>query len=108
VQAGGFRDHFAELQAAGAAVLGISPDPVKKLKSWHDKQGFPFDLVSDEDHAVLAKIGAWGEKKMYGKTYEGVIRSHLVIGPDGTILDEQIKVSPKDSVERALAFVKGG
>jgi len=92
--------------AAGAVVLGISPDPVEKLRKWREKQGYPFDLLSDVDHAVLAKLGAWGEKKNYGKTYEGVIRSHWVIGPDGHVLDEQIKVSPADSVARAMAFLK--
>jgi peroxiredoxin Q/BCP len=56
---------------------------------------------------VLAKYGAWGEKKMYGKTYEGVIRSHFVIGEDGRLLEAQIKVSPDQSVERALAFLTG-
>ena len=57
---------------------------------------------------VLAKLGAWGEKKNYGKTYEGVIRSHWVIGPDGRILDEQIKVSPADSVALAEKFLSDG
>ena len=55
---------------------------------------------------MLAKLGAWGEKKNYGKTYEGVIRSHWVIGPDGAILDEQIKVSPAESVARAMATLQ--
>ncbi len=75
------------------------------LKKWHDKQAFPYDLLSDVDHAVLARLGAWGEKSMYGKKYEGVIRSHWIIGPDGKILDEQLKISPKDSVAKAVAFL---
>jgi peroxiredoxin Q/BCP len=101
-QACGFRDAYAEVEAAGAVVLGLSPDPVGKLQRWREKQNFPYDLLSDPDHAVLEAYGAWGEKKMYGKTYEGVIRSHWVIGPDGTLLDQHIKISPKDSVARAL------
>jgi thioredoxin-dependent peroxiredoxin len=106
IQADGFRDHHAEIAAAGAVVLGISPDPVEKLKRWQEKEGLPYDLLSDVDHAVLAKLGAWGEKKNYGKTHEGVIRSHWVIGPDGRIIDEQIKVSPADSVARAMATLR--
>ena len=88
-------------------MLGISPDPVAKLKKWHDKEAFGFDLLSDEDHAVLEKYGAWGEKSMYGKKYFGVVRSHWVIGPDGKVLDEQIKISPQDSVEKGTALVLG-
>jgi len=84
-------------------VLGISPDPVDKLKRWHDKEGFGFDLLADPDHKFLEKYGAWGEKKLYGKTYLGVIRSHWVIGPDGKVVDEQLKVSPAKSVELGVA-----
>ena len=107
-QACGFRDAYADVEAAGAVVLGLSPDPVAKLNRWREKEGFPYDLLSDPDHAVLEKYGAWGEKKLYGKTYEGVIRSHWVIGPNGKLLDQQLKVSPKDSVARALAFLQAG
>ncbi|MBD3219641.1 thioredoxin-dependent thiol peroxidase [bacterium] len=105
-QACGFRDAYADIEGAGAVVLGISPDPVGKLQRWREKQSFPYDLLSDPDHAVLERYGAWGEKKMYGKTYEGVIRSHWVIGPDGTLLDQHIRISPKDSVARALEFLQ--
>ena len=56
---------------------------------------------------MLAKYGAWGEKKMYGKTYEGVLRSHFIIGADGTLLHQQIKVSPDQSVAAALEFLAG-
>ena len=88
-------------------MLGISPDPVEKLKRWHDKEQFGYDLLSDEDHRVLEKYGAWGEKSMYGKKYFGVVRSHWVIGPDGKVRDERIKISPKDSVAEGTAFVLG-
>jgi len=106
-QACGFRDGYPEVEAAGAVVLGLSPDPVAKLQRWREKQGFPYDLLSDEDHAVLARFGAWGEKQMYGKAYEGVIRSHWVIDEQGILVDQHVKVSPKDSVARALACLKG-
>ncbi len=88
-------------------MLGLSPDPVAKLRKWHDQEAFGFDLLADEDHAVLEKYGAWGEKSMYGKKYFGVVRSHWVIGPDGMVLDEQLKVSPADSVARGTAVLLG-
>jgi peroxiredoxin Q/BCP len=105
-QACGFRDDHAAVEEAGAVVLGLSPDPQARLQRWREKQGFPYDLLSDPDHEVLDRYGAWGEKRMYGKTYEGVIRSHWVIGPDGTLRDQQLKISPGDSVARALAFLQ--
>jgi peroxiredoxin Q/BCP len=107
-QACGFRDIHADLADAGAVVLGISPDEPAKLARWREKQQFPYDLLSDPDHKVLEKIGAWGEKTMYGRTFEGVIRSHVVIDEQGKVADVRIKISPKDSVARALEFVQGG
>jgi peroxiredoxin Q/BCP len=88
-------------------VLGISPDTVEKLKRWQDKESFGYDLLSDPDHRILEKYGAWGEKKLYGKTYMGVIRSHWVIGPDGKVVDEQLKISPAKSVELGVASLVG-
>lgn len=78
-----------------------------KLKRWQDKEKFGYDLLSDPDHKILEKYGAWGEKKLYGKTYMGVIRSHWVIGPDGKVVDEQFKVSPAKSVELGVAALLG-
>ena len=89
-------------------MLGLSPDPVEKLKKWHDKEEFGYDLLSDPDHRILEKYGAWGEKKLYGKTYMGVIRSHWVIGPDGRVMDEQLKISPAKSIEKGVAVLLGG
>ena len=88
-------------------MVGISPDPVQKLKRWHDKEEFGFDLLSDPEHTTLEKYGAWGEKKNYGRTYMGVIRSHWVVGPDGKIMDEQLKISPVKSVELGVASLLG-
>lgn len=101
-QACGFRDEMPRIEAANTAVLGISPDAPDALKQWQTDENLPYDLLSDPGHQVLEAWGAWGEKSMYGKTYMGVIRSHWVIGEDGTIIDEQLKVSPKKSVEKAL------
>jgi peroxiredoxin Q/BCP len=84
-QACDFRDSLAELNDAGLAVLGISPDQPAKLAKFRDKEGLTFPLLSDPDRAVLQAYGAFGEKKLYGKTTVGVIRSTFVIDADGTI-----------------------
>ncbi len=104
-QACGFRDEWPVFETNDATVIGISPDMPDALKLWQQDENLPYTLVSDPDHAVLEAWGAWGEKSMYGKKYMGVIRSHWVIGPDGTVLDVQLKVSPKKSVEKAISFL---
>jgi peroxiredoxin Q/BCP len=107
-QACGFRDAFPKIQTAKAVVLGISPDTPEDLRGWKDKEKLPYTLLSDPDHAVLGAWGVWGEKSMYGKKYMGVIRSHWVIDEQGVIADAQIKVSPEESVSRALASLESG
>ena len=84
-QACDFRDSMASLQAANYVVLGISKDSVAKLKKFEDKEGLTFPLLSDEDLKVHHHYGVYGEKMMYGKTVQGVIRSTFVVGPDGTL-----------------------
>src|SRR5881227_423009 len=74
-QACDFRDNLSVLRHADVAVVGISPDPPAKLREFRDKHGLPFPLLSDPDKKVLTAYGAWGEKKLYGKTVTGVIRS---------------------------------
>lgn len=101
-QACGFRDQFPQVTESNAVVLGISPDEPAAQKKWKDAENLPYDLLSDPDHAVLEAWGAWGERSMYGKKYFGVIRSHWVIDADGTVIDVQVKISPKDSVEKAV------
>lgn len=101
-QACGFRDNFPTIQAAGATVLGISPDMPEALAKWRNKMGFPYPLLSDPEHQTADAYAVWGEKKMYGKTYEGIIRSHFVIDADGRLEDVQFKVSPQVSVDAAL------
>ncbi len=105
VQACGFRDHFAQIETANAAVLGISPDAPAALAQWIEAESLPYDLLSDPDHRVLEAWNAWGEKSMYGRTYQGVIRSHWIIGEDGAVIDEQIGISPKKSIEAALKLL---
>ncbi|MFB0833167.1 thioredoxin-dependent thiol peroxidase [Arthrobacter halodurans] len=84
-QACDFRDSLASLAAAGYRVVGVSPDAPAKLKKFQETEGLTFPLLSDEDHAVASAYGAWGEKKNYGKTYQGLIRSTVVVGEDGRV-----------------------
>ncbi|MFM2031669.1 MAG: peroxiredoxin [Chloroflexota bacterium] len=102
-QACGFRDRTPELQTVNAVVYGISPDSVASHAKFKKKFDLPFPLLADTDHAVCEAYGVWNEKSMYGKKYMGVTRSHVVIGPDGRLLDVQIKVTPEESVKRAVA-----
>ncbi len=102
-QACGVRDHRAEYARAGAVVLGVSPDPVAKLKKFADKHGLDFPLLADADHAVATKYGVWVEKSMYGKTYWGVQRSTFVIDADGTVRHVIPKVKPATHDEQVLA-----
>lgn len=101
-QACGVRDHLPDYEAAGATVLGISPDPVKKVKKFHDKQGLNFTLLGDEDHAVCEQYGAWVEKSMYGKTYWGAQRATFVVDADGKVVTVFPKVKPKEHDELVL------
>jgi peroxiredoxin Q/BCP len=95
-QACGIRDRVEDYDAAGAVVLGVSPDPVKAVKKFHDKQGLNFTLLADEDHAVAEQYGVWVEKSMYGKTYMGNERTTFVIGEDGKVAEVLRKVKPKE------------
>jgi thioredoxin-dependent peroxiredoxin len=95
-QACGVRDHRADYAKAGAVVLGISPDPVAKVKKFHDKQALNFQLLADEGHHVADAYGVWVEKSMYGKTYFGNERTTFVIGPDGRVVEVLRKVKPAE------------
>ncbi len=95
-----FRDSLASLTAAGYAVVGISPDPVEKLDAFVSEQALTFPLASDTAHEVLEAYGAWGEKKNYGKTYVGVIRSTVVVGKDGAVELAQYNVKATGHVAR--------
>lgn len=101
-QACGFRDAHPVIEEQNAVVLGISPDGVASHHAFRSKYALPFTLLVDADHAVADAYGVWGEKKMYGRSYEGIIRSHFVIDETGRVADAQVKVSPADSVSRAL------
>lgn len=102
VQACGFRDAFPRIARARAVVLGLSPDKPKALLNWKKKEKLPYDLLSDPNHVILEAWGAWGQKSLFGRKYMGVIRSHWLIDENGVIIDEQIGVSPEQSIERGL------
>lgn len=105
-QACGFRDRFPRIETANAAVIGLSPDQPRDLAKWKAKESLPYTLVSDPDHQVAEAYGAWGEKQSYGKTYDGILRGHAIIGPDGTLEDLRTRISPDESVELAVAFLE--
>jgi len=102
-QACGVRDHRADYSTAGATVLGVSPDPVAKVKKFHDKHDLGFTLLADEDHAVCELYGTWAEKSMYGKKYWGALRATFVIDAGGKVAKVFPKVSPKTHDEQVLA-----
>jgi peroxiredoxin Q/BCP len=104
-QACSIRDRSDEYANAGVKVLGVSPDPVAKVKRFHDKQSLNFTLLSDTDHAVCDAYGVWVEKSMYGRKYWGAQRSTFIIDRDGIVRHVIEKASPKthdDEVLKAL------
>ena len=104
------RDHQADYAAAGATVLGVSPDPVAAIKKFHGGQGLNFTLLADEDHAVAERYGTWGEKSNYGRTYTGVNRMTFIIDADGVVAHVIPKASPKTHdavVLKALDELRG-
>ena len=104
-QACGIRDHSADYDAAGATVLGVSPDSVADIKKFHGGQGLNFTLLADADHAVADLYGTWGEKSMYGRTYMGVARSTFIIDANGVVAHVIPKASPKTHDEQVLALL---
>jgi thioredoxin-dependent peroxiredoxin len=105
-QACGVRDRDADYKAAGARVIGVSPDEVGAVKKFAEKFDLGFTLLADADHAVADAYGAWVEKSMYGKKYMGVQRATFLIDSEGKIARVFPKVSPKthdDVVLKALA-----
>jgi peroxiredoxin Q/BCP len=95
-QACGVRDHQADYSDAGAVVLGISPDPVAKIRKFHDKHGLSFPLLADEDHAVAESYGVWVTKSMYGRSYLGNERTTFIIDPAGRVAEVLRKVKPAE------------
>jgi peroxiredoxin Q/BCP len=98
------RDHLPEYRDRDrdVVVLGVSPDPVKRVKKFHDGQSLNFTLLADEDHAVCEQYGTWVEKSMYGRTYWGAARATFVIDGKGKIVHVIEKASPKTHDEEVL------
>jgi peroxiredoxin Q/BCP len=99
-QAVSVRDSEEDLRGLGVSAVGISPDTPEKQKKFDEKHSLGFPLLSDADHAVAEAYGAWGEKKMRGKTYMGVIRSAFLIDENGVITGAWYKVKPVDTVPK--------
>jgi peroxiredoxin Q/BCP len=106
VQACGIRDTKAEFDALDTVVLAVSPDSVDRLVKFEDKQELNFMLLSDEDHGVTEKYGAWDLKKFMGREFMGVLRSTFIIGKDGRIAHVMAKVKTKTHHEDALNWLK--
>ena len=105
-QACAIRDVYGDIDAGGAVVLGISPDEPPALAKFREKYGLNFPLLSDPDHAVAEAYGAWGEKKNYGKTYFGIIRSHFAVDAEGRLTEQELKVKPETTAELALRLIE--
>ena len=102
-----FRDSWRAVQAAGAVVLGVSPDGVASHQKFKKKYELPFTLLADEDHAVAEAYGAWGEKSMYGRKYFGVLRKTYIIDARGKIARVFEKVKPRGHAAEVLAALSG-
>ena len=97
-QACSIRDAMPDLSGLGIAAVGISPDEPGRLRKFRDKYDLNFPLLSDSDHETADAYGTWGKKSMYGKEYEGIIRSSFLLDEQGKVIRAWYKVSPKDTV----------
>jgi len=103
VQACGVRDHLPNYAEAGAVVIGVSPDPVRAVKKFADKQALDFTLLADEDHAVCERYGVWVEKRMYGRTFWGATRTTFVIDGSGEVVHVIPRATPKTHDDEGLS-----
>ena len=103
MQACNLRDHTEALDAAGVAVIGLSPDTVESHERFADRFKLPFPLVADPEHTILERYGAWGERSFYGKLLLGVKRTTFLIGPDGRIAHVFTKPKPTHHAEEIVA-----
>lgn len=105
-QACGIRDSRQDFDKLDTVVLGVSPDPVKRLQKFEEKQGLNFDLLSDEDHAVADKYGVWGPKKFMGREFDGIHRNTFIIGKDGRLKHIIPKVKTKTHHEDVQEWIR--
>ena len=101
-QACGFRDNYPAIDETNAVVLGISPDDQQSHQAFKTKYDLPFTLLVDADHKVAEAYGVWAEQKRDDRTWWGITRSHFVVDESGKLVDVQHRVTPDDSVARAL------
>lgn len=106
IQAQGLRDSAKVLKSLNTVVLGISPDPVKKLAKFVERDELNFQLLSDEDHAIADKYGAWGPKKFMGREFDGILRTTFIVGMDGKLKAVMDKFKTKDHHSELLAALK--
>lgn len=106
VQACGLRDSAAQLRKLNTVVLGVSPDPVNRLGKFIDKEGLNFTLLSDEDHAVAEKYGAWGLKKFMGREFMGILRTTFIIGCDGRLKHVMDQVKTKSHHDDVITVIR--
>jgi peroxiredoxin Q/BCP len=106
VQACGIRDTKRKFSSAKTVVLGVSPDEPKRLVKFIEKEKLNFDLLSDPDHGIADKYGAWGPKKFMGKEYDGILRSTFIIGMDGKLKHVMDKVKTKSHHDDVLNWIK--
>lgn len=102
-----FRDSYAEFTEAGYDIVGVSPDPPSLNKRFKEKEGLNFDLLSDENLELAKRLGAWGEKSLYGKLTKGLIRSTFVIDEEGRVAEAYRNVKAKGHVDRVKADLLG-
>lgn len=105
-EACGFRDDYSAYREAGVTILGVSPDSSKSHANFKAKYELPFTLLADTERKVLKAYGAWGLKKMYGREYEGVLRTTFLLGKDGTIQKVFAKVKPATHSTEILAALE--
>jgi len=106
VQACGLRDYKKQLADKNAIAIGISPDPVEKLKRFEVKQGINFDLLSDENHKIADKYNVWQLKKFMGKEYMGIVRTTFIIGKNGKLEQIMNKFKTKTHHEDVLKILE--
>ncbi|WP_160138199.1 thioredoxin-dependent thiol peroxidase [Chryseobacterium sp. c4a] len=102
VEACNLSDNYSSLEKAGYQLLGVSGDSVKKQKNFHSKFAFPYDLIADESHDILEKFGVWKEKKTFGKTYMGIVRTTFIFDENGVCTRVIEKVTSKTAAEQIL------
>jgi thioredoxin-dependent peroxiredoxin len=100
-----FRDNYDAILAKGAVVLGVSADGKTAHQKFKTKYDLPFHLLSDPEKTMIQTYGAWGEKQMYGKTYEGIVRSTVIVDEEGTVAKVFPKVKPAEHGEEVLGYL---